>query len=220
MKIKQQAIGDIKQDNSSTSNNNLYPSITDDIDTIIPEATAPILTEEEQPFFVYKLDKDVDNLTRLAIRFHCTEEDIKILNNMLYDDLDLYDGNTIIIPKTDISKIDLSSYIDTKEVEEKKKRAMAFYFSRNNKISTEEARVYLEMNEWDSRLAQQEFEEHLKFEKQHGSMPSKYIEKSGVKVASDTVYIPSSSPSNQSTVTKRKVNNSPYVYELMETSRK
>ncbi|KAF0983724.1 hypothetical protein FDP41_007639 [Naegleria fowleri] len=124
-------------------------------------------TEEEKPYIVHTLNKHTDTLTKLALRFNCNEEDIKMLNNILCDDLDLYEHDTILIPKREVQFIKENYDLEeTKRATERQRSLMVSNFAKMNKISIDEARTYLEMHDWKSKEAREELLKDQAWEKQ------------------------------------------------------
>jgi len=155
------------------SNNNLQYNISASSHT--PPVTTAVTPEQEKPYFVYTINRHSDTLTLLALRFGCTEESIKMLNNLLCDDLDLFDGNQLLIPKTDLDYVKKHlSETDLPVATEKQRRSMTQYFAKFNKISIDEARAYLEMNDWNSVAAKKELDEDVQWERQTGIKPRRF----------------------------------------------
>ncbi|KAG2393679.1 hypothetical protein C9374_007210 [Naegleria lovaniensis] len=135
--------------------------------TLIENPNVPKKNEEEKPYFVHTLNKHTDTLTKLALRFNCTEEDIKMLNNLLCDDLDLYEHDTILIPKREVQFIKENYDLEeTKRATERQRSLMVSNFAKLHKVSIDEARTYLEMHDWKSKEAREELLKDQAWEKQ------------------------------------------------------
>ncbi|EFC42224.1 LysM domain-containing protein [Naegleria gruberi] len=131
------------------------------------QQNAQTTVEEEKPYFVHQLNRHTDTLMKLALRYHCHEEDIKMLNTLLCDDLDLYEGTTLLIPKCDPSLIKKNYDLEETRIQtERQRQLMVTTFSKNHNITIDEAKVYLEMNDWNSRKAQEELLQDQAWEKQ------------------------------------------------------
>lgn len=204
---------------------NMYPINSGHVNTTpnnVNQTTTTINqvpVEEEKPYFVHELNRHTDTLLKLALRYHCTEEDIKMLNSLLCDDLDLYEGKSLLIPKCDPSLIKKNYDLDeTKMQTERQRQVMVSTFSKNNNITIDEAKVYLEMNDWNSKQAQNELHQDQNWEKSSlGSVmtPSNY------KQPTTKTYYASSSSSAVTHRSKPKQGDAhpQYGFELLNYER-
>jgi polyhydroxyalkanoate synthesis regulator phasin len=122
---------------------------------------------DEENFVLHQINFHSDTITSIALKYGVTEEDIKRLNRL--SDLDIYEGSTLIIPKSDIETV--RNLIDEDALrlstEERKQKALITQFCKTFKTNREEARYYLSSNEWNMHDAGEEFKEDLEWEKQN-----------------------------------------------------
>jgi LysM repeat protein len=152
--------------------------------SLYPEANAPPVDElDEENYRLHTINWQVDTITSIALQYGVTEEDIKRLNKL--SDLDIYEGNTLVIPKTDVETV--RNLIDEDALrqlsEERKQKALIQIFVKTFKSGYDEARYYLSSNQWNMHDAGEEYKEDLVWEQQNKVQPvaKKFMQDSGVR---------------------------------------
>merc|ERR1719487_2355291 len=136
--------------------------------SMYPEASAPAYDNgNEEDYVIHTINFTIDTITSIALQYGVTEEDIKRLNRL--SDLDIYEGSTLVIPKSSIETV--RNLIDEEALrlnaEERKQKALLRQFVKMFKAGYDEARYYLSSNDWNMHEACEEYKEDLKWEKEN-----------------------------------------------------